>query len=141
MIAYLDGSAIVPILIAEPTTRICQRVWRDADRRVSCRLAYVEASAALAAAERYGRITESEHRVARANLDRIWPDVDVIEIGDEVARSAAEFARSLALRGYDAVHCASAHAIADSDVVAVGGDAALLEAWESLGLAVLDTNG
>lgn len=141
MIAYLDTSAVIPILIAEPSTVRCRRVWMDADRLVSSRLAYVEVGAALAAAERHGRISAGEHHAAWATFNGMWPDVDVVEISDEIARTAAGFARTQALRGYDSVHCASAHAIADPDVVAVGGDSVLLAAWQSVGLAVLDANG
>jgi predicted nucleic acid-binding protein len=140
LIVYLDASAIVPILIAEPTTHACRRIWGDADRRASSRLTYVEVAAALAMAERQRRISSAECAEARSNLAEIWPDVDVVEVTAELASSAAELAHDLALRGYDAVHCASAAELDDPDLVAAAGDARLLTAWREVGIAVLDTN-
>jgi predicted nucleic acid-binding protein len=140
LIVYLDTSAVVPILIAEPSTDACRRIWNDADRRVSSRLTYVETSAALAMAERHARISAGEYEAAWSNFVDIWPDVDVVDLTAELSATAASFARSLSLRGYDAVHCASAAELNDPELVAAAGDTTLLAAWRSLGLAVIDTN-
>ena len=45
------------------------------------------------------------------------------------------------LRGGDAVHRATALAVAADDFVAVTGDQDLLRAWRALGLATVDTAG
>ena len=140
MIAYLDTSAVVPILIAEPSTQRCREVWDEADGLVTSQLTFVEVAAALAAAQRAERITPSQRRRAWANFEHAWPDIDVLDLTAELCQSAAGFAWTQALRGYDAVHCASAHAVSDPDLVAVSGDAQLLGAWHRLGIAVLDTN-
>ena len=55
-----------------------------------------------------------------------------------VAR-AATLADQFDLRGYDAVHCASAELINDDELVAVTGDRHLLTAWRGLGLTTYDT--
>ncbi|GAB2454138.1 hypothetical protein GCM10027062_38220 [Nocardioides hungaricus] len=141
MIVYLDSSAIVPILVDEPSTETCHRIWDDADRRTSSRLAYVEVAAALATAERQERISASEYDQAWTNFGAIWPDVDVVDLTPELAGSAAVIARSVSLRGYDAVHCASAVELDDVELVAATGDARLLAAWRELGVSVIDTNG
>jgi predicted nucleic acid-binding protein len=140
LILYVDTSAVVPILVAEPTTKACRRIWADADRRISSRLTYVEVAAALALAEREGRISAEAYDQAWLNFAEIWPDVDVVDVTAELASTAAGLARSLALRGYDAVHCASAAELNDPDMVAAAGDARLLTGWRSLGVAVLNAN-
>lgn len=140
MIAYLDTSAIVPLLVAEPSTSLCQRIWQDADRLVSSALAYVEAAAALAMAQRQLRITSKEREIAWSRFTEIWPDVDVVEVDTQLLVTAAELTSTFSLRGYDAVHCASAKLIDDPDLVVAAGDAQLLDAWSRLGLAVLDVN-
>jgi uncharacterized protein len=53
---------------------------------------------------------------------------------------AADLAHHLSLRGYDAVHCASAEQLDDDDLVAASGDQRLLTAWLELGMATYDTN-
>jgi predicted nucleic acid-binding protein len=140
LIVYVDTSAVVPILIAEPTTALCRRIWDDADRRISSRLTFVEVAAALAMAERQRRVSADEYDEAWSNFAAIWPDIDVVDLTADLAATAAGLARALALRGYDAVHCASAAQLNDSDLVAAAGDARLLAAWRSLGVAVLDTS-
>lgn len=139
MIGYLDTSAFVPLLIDEPTSTACRRFWDDADVIVSSRLLYVETAAALAVARRLGRLTANQHRQCLRRMDRMWTAVDVIEPDEQVVSRGAALAHPLALRGYDAVHCASAEQLDDDDVVAASGDRRLLTAWLGLGVAIYDT--
>ncbi|BDZ57976.1 hypothetical protein GCM10025872_16330 [Barrientosiimonas endolithica] len=66
--------------------------------------------------------------------------MDVVEVDTQLLATAAELTSEFSLRGYDAVHCASAKLIDDPDLVVAAGDAQLLDAWSRLGLAVLDVN-
>jgi predicted nucleic acid-binding protein len=140
VIGYLDTSAMVPLLIAEPTSPACRRFWDDADAVVTNRLLYVEAAAALAQAHRMGRLVETHLDNAMKLLDRLWDELDVIEVDEPLVLTAAGAARTLGLRGYDAVHCVSAHQISDTDLVAAAGDRRLLEAWHQLGIATYDVH-
>ncbi|HEY3716575.1 MAG TPA: type II toxin-antitoxin system VapC family toxin [Jatrophihabitantaceae bacterium] len=140
MICYFDTSALVPLLITEPSSEVCRRLWDDADAVVTARLAYVEAAAALGQAARLRRVTSSAHRAARRILDQLWLELDVVEIDDGLVRRAAELARSHALRGYDAMHCACAEQLLDSDLVVSAGDRDLLRACTALGLATADVH-
>jgi predicted nucleic acid-binding protein len=140
VIGYLDASALVPLLVDEPTSPACRRFWDDADVVVSSRLLYVETAAALSQARRLGRLTEREHPKVRRRLDQMWAEIDVIELDEEVSARAADLAHRLSLRGYDAVHCASAAQLDDDDVVVASGDQQLLTAWLELGMAIYDTN-
>ena len=139
MIGYLDTSAFVPLVVAEPSSAACRRLWDDADAVVSSRLLYVETAAALAQARRMDRLTDQQHEASLQLLDQLWSAVDVAEVGEPVVARAAALAHQLALRGYDAVHCASAEQINDEDVVAAAGDQRLLAAWRELGIATFDT--
>ncbi|WP_232303957.1 hypothetical protein [Pseudofrankia sp. DC12] len=58
---------------------------------------------------------------------------------DSLVAKAATLARQLALRAYDAVHCAAALLLASADLVVVSGDKKLLSACRTLGLATADT--
>jgi len=139
LIAYLDTSAVVPILVEEPTTTTCRRIWLDADRLVTTRLTYVEVAAALAMAGRRGRVTAREHDHAWTNFLELWTAIDVVDVNAEIITSAATLARPYSLRGYDAVHCATAIAVNDVEMVAAAGDRQMLDAWREQGLAVVDT--
>lgn len=141
MIGYFDTSAVVPILVAEPSSTFCRDFWGEADDVVTSRLTYVEAAAALSQARRLNRVSDADHRAALANLDQLWGEFGIVEVDEILVRRAAELAYAAGLRGYDAVHCASAEQIDDSDLVVASGDQRLLAACAELGLATADTNG
>lgn len=138
-VAYFDTSALVPLLISEPSTRPCARAWDNASTVTTTEIAYVEVHAALAQAARHGRLDAAEHREALASFETIWEDIARIPVDSLVIGHAATLAATQALRGYDAVHCATALAVASDDFVAVAGDRRLLEAWRELGVATIDT--
>ncbi|WP_330250515.1 type II toxin-antitoxin system VapC family toxin [Nocardia sp. NBC_00565] len=140
MIGYLDRSAFVPLLVSEPSSDACRRFWDDADAVVSSRMLYVETAAALAQAHRMARLDDAAYASCRGLLDQLWPQLEVIEVDEELIRRAAELTGLLALRGYDAVHCAAAEQLEDPDLVVASGDKRLLDAWKSLRLATFDTN-
>jgi uncharacterized protein len=140
LIGYVDTSAFVPLLVAEPSTLSCRRFWDDCDAVVSTRLLYVETAAALAQARRMNRLTTRSHRASLRLLDELWAELAVVEVDEQVVARAAALADELELRGYDAVHCSSAEILDDDDVVAASGDQQLLSAWSALGLSVYDTN-
>ncbi len=140
MIAYFDTSAVIPLLLGEPSSAVCARMWNEAARSVSVRLLYPEARAALARAERLGRITKRQHEVAVAELETIITELDHIEITTQLARNAGDLAQAHQLRGYDAVHLAAAIAALDSDLVLVTADNDLAAAARAQGLPVALTS-
>lgn len=135
MIVYFDTSAFVPLLVSEPGTPAATELWTSADEVVTTRLLYVEAAAALARARRMGRVTAEHHRAALGSLDDLWRDFRVLDVDETVTRRAAELADRHALRGCDAVHCASAERIDAPDLVVASGDKDLLAACTDLALA------
>ena len=139
MIAYLDTSAIVPLVIEEQASRLCRRLWDAADAVACSQLGYVEAAAAVARATRLGRMTAAQQSQSLERLELVWAEVTVLPVDESLVRRAAEFARRHALRGFDAVHCAAAVSIAAPVLTAVSGDRDLLAAWRSEGLQVVDT--
>lgn len=135
MIAYFDTSAVVPLLVAEPGSRRAGELWDAADRVVSSRLVYPEGRAALAQAQRLGRLSARQLRTAVNDLDERYDQLDLVEIDGELARRAGELAEAHALRGYDAVHLAAAVRLRDPELVVVAGDEGLLAAAQSEGMA------
>jgi predicted nucleic acid-binding protein len=134
VIAYFDTSAVVPLLIAESGSARAASLWAGADRVVSVRLIYPETRAALAQAERLGRLTARQLRDALAAFDSLFEEIDLVEVDDALARRAGELAEARQLRGYDAVHLAAADRVHDPDVVVVAGDGALLDAATAEGM-------
>lgn len=139
MLAYFDTSALVPLIIREPATSRCRTVWSAATGIVTSDLAYVEAHAALAQAHRLGRIRDAALDRAVAVFESLWSGIARVAVSETILRDAARLTRTHALRGYDAVHAASALASASEDFVAVSGDTALLRAWSTIGIATVDS--
>lgn len=139
MIAYLDTSALIPLIVEEPGSVRAGRVWDVADHVTSVRLLYAEARAALAQAVRLGRLDRGQLRRTVAALDRLYTQLDLIDVDDHVVRRAGVLAEQHALRGYDAVHLAAAERVADEATVLASGDRDLGKAARKLGLSVADT--
>lgn len=136
MIAYFDTSAIVPLLVEEVGSSRAALLWDEADRVLSNRLVYAEARAALAAASRAHRIDPEDLGDLVQGLERLYRQVDFVELSDDLVHRAGALAEAHALRGYDAVHLASAEMLADEAVVFVAGDGPLCRAAARLGLSL-----
>lgn len=135
MIAYFDTSAVVPLLVAEPGSPRAAALWDGADRAVSIRLVYPEGRAALAQAQRLGRLTVRQLRAAVRDLEAKYQELDIVELDDGLTRHAGHLAELHGLRGYDAVHLAAADRVRNPDLVVVAGDRALLAAAKAEGIA------
>ncbi len=101
---------------------------------------YVETAAALAQAHRMARLHDTDYAACRRLLDQLWPQIDIVEADEALILRAAELTDVFALRGYDAVQCAAAEQLNDTDSVAASGDKRLLDAWKALGVATFNTN-
>jgi uncharacterized protein len=134
LIVYFDTSALVPIVIDEDTSTAATRLWDEADRVISSRLVYAEARAALGLACRIGRLDETRLRSAVRGLEDLVSHLDVVEVTDQVVRRAGTLVESLSLRGYDAIHVASAELLDDADLVVAAGDEHVARAARTLGL-------
>jgi predicted nucleic acid-binding protein len=77
----------------------------------SSQLIYPEARAAAALGHRMGRIDTNTLRGAVRSIDGLYAELRVIGVDDALVRSAGELAELHGLRGYDAVHLASALAL------------------------------
>jgi len=134
LITYVDTSSLLKLLIDEDGSEQVGRLWDSADVVASVVLVVVEARAALAAAERGGRLTAAGHREAKAELAVLVDELTIVGITDDLIVQAAELAESEALRGYDAVHLAAAVAVGADALTSA--DSALCTAAERRGLHV-----
>ena len=141
MITYFDTSAVVPLVVEEEGTARCEEQWTLADRIVSVRLLEVEARAALAQATRQGRLSARGLRTAVDSLGVLLSQLDFVTVDVPLVRVAGDLAETQVLRAYDAIHLAAALEVADTDLVVVAGDQALLHAAAVMGLTTASTTG
>jgi predicted nucleic acid-binding protein len=135
-IVYFDSSALVKLVLDEPGSDVAAELWNACDAALSSRLAYPEVRAALAAAGRNHDLTESEVTAAADDWETFWASMRPIELSADVEKVAGELASVHRLRGADAVHLASALALAPADVTVAVWDKRLHAGAAAVGLAV-----
>ena len=136
MNVYFETSGLVKLFLDEPEADEARDFWDQGDLVTVGRIAYPEARAALASAERAGRITPSELNRSNSRLNRLWAQLQVVELDEQLAFSAGKLAEVYALRGFDAVHLATALALRDESLVVATWDADLRSACADAGLRV-----
>lgn len=134
MITYVDTSSLLKLLIDEDGSERAELLWDTADVLAGSALIVVEARAALAAAERGARLTAAQHREAKGELGALVGELSIVEVTEQLIAEASELAEHEALRGYDALHLASALMI-EAEIV-TSADAALCDAAARRGLHV-----
>ena len=108
MILYLDTSALVKLYVREAGTSETRVRVGEASLVATSRVAYPEARAALARRQREAAITQRALARAVSALDRDLGRFVVVELSAKVAKRAGELAERRGLRGFDAIHLASA---------------------------------
>jgi predicted nucleic acid-binding protein len=127
---------LVKLVIVEDGSEVAAKLWGSAYPAASSILAYPEGRAALAAARRLDRLGKEEHREALAVFEELCADLVTVGVDKEIATRAGGHAEDLGLRGYDAVHLATALELGDEEIVFVTWDRELARAAERVGLGV-----
>ena len=108
MILYLDSSALVKLYVREDRSADVMH-WRDAAEAVATSVvAYAEARAAFARLVREGHSKSTSHAKRLAKFNQDWEDYIRVELSPALTRQAGDLAEIYALRGFDAIHLASA---------------------------------
>jgi predicted nucleic acid-binding protein len=137
---YLDTSALVKLYVREAGSRSVRRNIAAAVVVATSRVAYAEARAALGRRHREGGIAARGLRRAVRALDRDWPAYALVEASAGVVHRAGALAEARALRGFDAIHLASAlelQSLVGTPVTFVAFDARLIQAAAAEGLPTI----
>src|ERR1035441_3054564 len=116
-LVYFDSSALVKLLAEEEGSDLAADLWDGCDAALASRLAYPEVRAALAASARNHDLEKGYLAAAEQAFDEYWAAPRPVELTAAVERHAGLLAGRHALRGADAVHLATALAIADPDLL------------------------
>ncbi len=108
MILYLDTSALVKLYIIEPSSDQVHQLVESAETVAVSRIAWAEFHAALSRRSRETPTDANSIEAAKELLTTDWPQYLVLEVTQEVVEKAGEFADIFALRGFDAIHLATA---------------------------------
>ncbi|MFZ5539181.1 MAG: type II toxin-antitoxin system VapC family toxin [Pseudomonadota bacterium] len=108
MIVYLDASALVKRYVAEAGSADVAATVAASRLLATAVISRAEVTAALAKAVRLGWVSRKAATAGLADFDADWPDLIRLEVSEAVVARAAALAWRQGLRGYDAVHLASA---------------------------------
>lgn len=108
MIVYLDASALVKRYIQEQGTPEIIQVFIQAEAVGTSILSRAETAAALAKANRLNVLAKDDADRAISRFRGEWLDLIRIQATESVVARADQVAWGYGLRGYDAVHLASA---------------------------------
>lgn len=116
------------LFLDEPESPAVTEIWETASSASSTHLTLVETRSALARAIRSRRLSPLRGSRAKAEADGFLSELHLIPVEPPLLARAAEVAETHALRGYDAVHLASALSLGDPEIVFVTWDVELRRA-------------
>jgi len=108
MILYLDASALVKRYVAEPGTLEVGEIIAEAEVVGTSTISRAETAAALAKAVRVGTLVREAAASALQVFRSEWMNLVRVQPTELLIARADSLAWELELRGYDAVHLASA---------------------------------
>lgn len=123
------------LAVLEDGSDIAVEMWSTPRRAASSILSYPEGRAALAAARRGERLTAAGYQQALDDFHSAQSELLLVGVDRELTRRAGELAAVHSLRGYDAVHLATALALG-AETTLVAWDERLRRAAYASGCAV-----
>jgi predicted nucleic acid-binding protein len=137
MICYLDTSVAVKLYVMEAGTEDAKAAVAASSIIATSRVAYAEAMAAFARKLRMRDIHLKQHRRIVRDFRQDWNRYLLVEVSQQIVELAGELAGRRALRGYDAIHLASAIQLrerTDHAVIFLAADLNLRKAAKAEGL-------
>ncbi|MDK2896290.1 MAG: hypothetical protein PWP04_410 [Candidatus Atribacteria bacterium] len=108
MIIYLDTSALVKLYVEESGSQRVREEIEKVEVVATSRIAYVEARAGFSRKLREGELKKREYRQVVEDFERDWVNYFIMEVSEDVARLGGSLTEDYPLRGFDALHLASA---------------------------------
>ena len=139
MILYADASLLVKRYLVEAGSTLVDELLAPPTIIGTALITRAEVAAALAKAARLGVLTRADASQNLSEFRSDWPNILRLRLNEAVAAQADELAWVHGLRGYDAVHLASAfawQAALDEPLTLGTYDRQLWQAGQNAGLAV-----
>jgi predicted nucleic acid-binding protein len=138
---YLDTSAIIKRFIAEKGSEVVRRMIEQEGPIATAKVAYAEIHSGLARKKRDGSLLPRQHSSLCRQVELDWKGYVRMDLTDEVLSLARDLIQRHPLRGFDAIHLASALILKSSlgeQVTFTGADERQLQAAAKERLATLN---
>ncbi|HXN84539.1 MAG TPA: type II toxin-antitoxin system VapC family toxin [Candidatus Binataceae bacterium] len=109
MIAYFDTSALVKLYADEPGAKSARAAALEAELIATSIISYAEIRSAFARKLRFADITAAALNRFKEQFEHSWESFQIVPIEENTVRQADELAETHGLKGFDAVHLASAN--------------------------------
>lgn len=108
MNVYFDSSALLKLYLEEHRSEETRQLANASSVLVCSLVGLAECVASIRRAMNTGRIRELEAAAARVQFEQRWKTVAHVDLDDELLARAADLAWKHGLKGFDAIHLASA---------------------------------
>ena len=108
MILYLDTSSLVKLYVEEQGSTEVLKSVRSAKAVGTSPVAYAEARSTFARRFREKAFGINAFSRLKSAFDNDWDDYLIVKVTDELVRLAGDLAEKHGLKGFDAIHLASA---------------------------------
>lgn len=138
MILYLDTSVLVKRYFREDASEAVISLWAAADELVTSSVAFAETLASFHRKKRESEANTDPVREALTSFRMEWPGFIRVEVNEGLNPHIARVIEKHPLRGFDAIHLASAlliHEQLGDELLFASFDHRLMEAAEAEGLS------
>ena len=138
---YFDTSALIKLFVDERGSERVSRLVRQARSVATAKIAYAEVYAGLARRRRSGDLSVAEYDRTRRLFELEWHGYIRLDLRDDILVLARDLTQRHPLRGFDAIHLASAlnlRGTVHEEVTFVAADGRLVRAAEAERIASVD---
>lgn len=119
MILYLDTSDLVKLYVEEKNSDKIRLLVKNCGVVTTSIISYAEARAAFARKLREKGFDEKSYRQVVMDLDYDWENYFVLNLSEDIVKSAGNLSEKYRLRGFDALHLASALFLKRSSMLSI----------------------
>lgn len=138
---YLDTSALIKRFVNEKGSALVESLVQGKGAVATAKIAYAEIFAGLTRKLREGNLSKPQYALACRQFERDWHAYVRVGLEDDILLLARDLIQRRPLRGYDAVHLASALRLKialGEEITFAAADERLLKAAEAENLEFLN---
>lgn len=138
---YLDTSALIKRFVAESGSPLVLELVTRGGPIATAKIAYSEVYAGLTRKHREGHLSTRHYALACRQFERDWQSYIRVDLRDEILLGARSLIQRHTLRGFDAIHLASALSLRSTvgeNVTFAAADDRLLRAAKAARLRALN---
>jgi uncharacterized protein len=140
-VIYLDTSALIKRFVNEKGSPLVQSIVQRKGAIATAKIAYAEIFAGLTRKLREGNLSKAQYALACRQFESDWQAYLRVELADNILLLARDLIQRRPLRGFDAVHLASALSLKialGEEITFAAADGRLLKAAEAENLEPLN---